>query len=179
MLRLRPQKVRRLGSRNGRVKDYVESRPKYSATQVYTSVPHNQAPWHQIMTSNCTRANHHPSIPSTSTFSRPTTPPIPRQEHTQPTKDPSSLPHPIPVPSQTATKATMLRTIATKAARPVAMPLRATFATTARAMGEGDTGAPPRTGGQGYVDPRRRSRETVPSTGRRGPRTSELTRTKQ
>ncbi|KAM4054842.1 mitochondrial ATPase inhibitor [Hirsutella rhossiliensis] len=34
-------------------------------------------------------------------------------------------------------------------------PLRATFSTTARAMGEGDTGAPPKMGGQGDAFQRR------------------------
>ncbi|KAL2260637.1 hypothetical protein VTK26DRAFT_5295 [Humicola hyalothermophila] len=42
----------------------------------------------------------------------------------------------------------MLRTSITKVARP-ALLSRATFSTTARAMSAGDTGAPPKTGGQG------------------------------
>ncbi|KAK5990355.1 hypothetical protein PT974_08622 [Cladobotryum mycophilum] len=41
----------------------------------------------------------------------------------------------------------MLRTTFAKTA--AFRPLRATFTTTARAMSEGDTGAPPKTGGQG------------------------------
>ena len=41
----------------------------------------------------------------------------------------------------------MLRTTFTKTA--AFRPLRATFSTTARAMADGDTGAPPKTGGQG------------------------------
>jgi len=46
----------------------------------------------------------------------------------------------------------MFRTALTKVARPSALRTsRATFTTTARAMAEGDTGAPPKTGGTGYV----------------------------
>lgn len=48
----------------------------------------------------------------------------------------------------------MLRTTITKLARP-ALLTRATFATTARSMGAGDTGAPPKTGGQGDAFQRR------------------------
>lgn len=44
----------------------------------------------------------------------------------------------------------MLRTTVTKVARP-ALFSRAAFSTTSRAMSAGDTGAPPKTGGQGYV----------------------------
>lgn len=44
----------------------------------------------------------------------------------------------------------MLRTTFTKVARP-ALLTRATFSTTSRAMGAGDTGSPPKTGGQGCV----------------------------
>ncbi|EGR50442.1 hypothetical protein MKX07_007503 [Trichoderma sp. CBMAI-0711] len=47
----------------------------------------------------------------------------------------------------------MLRTTLTKTA--ALRPLRAAFTTTARAMGEGDTGAPPKTGGQGDAFQRR------------------------
>jgi hypothetical protein len=54
----------------------------------------------------------------------------------------TTLPQPI---------ATMMRTSITKLARPAL--LSRTFATTARAMGAGDTGAPPKTGGQGCVLP--------------------------
>ena len=43
----------------------------------------------------------------------------------------------------------MMRTSITKLARPAL--LSRTFATTARAMGAGDTGSPPKTGGQGCV----------------------------
>jgi len=43
----------------------------------------------------------------------------------------------------------MLRTSVVKFARPAL--LSRTFATTSRAMSAGDTGAPPKTGGQGYV----------------------------
>jgi hypothetical protein len=43
----------------------------------------------------------------------------------------------------------MMRTSVTKLARPAL--LSRTFATTARAMGAGDTGAPPKTGGMGCV----------------------------
>ncbi|KAK3329016.1 mitochondrial ATPase inhibitor, IATP-domain-containing protein [Apodospora peruviana] len=51
----------------------------------------------------------------------------------------------------------MLRTTIVKAARPARLVSysRATFATTARAMGAGDTGAPPKTGGQGDAFQRR------------------------
>lgn len=44
----------------------------------------------------------------------------------------------------------MLRTTITRAARPAVF-TRAAFSTTSRAMGAGDTGAPPKTGGQGCV----------------------------
>ena len=44
----------------------------------------------------------------------------------------------------------MLRTSIVKVARP-ALLSRATFSTTVRAMSAGDTGAPPKTGGLGYV----------------------------
>jgi hypothetical protein len=44
----------------------------------------------------------------------------------------------------------MLRTTFTKTA--ALRPLRATFVTSARAMAAGDTGAPPKAGGQGYVN---------------------------
>ncbi|OAA33745.1 ATPase inhibitor, IATP, mitochondria [Moelleriella libera RCEF 2490] len=47
----------------------------------------------------------------------------------------------------------MLRTTLTK--RAALLPLRATFSTTTRAMAEGDTGAPPKTGGQGDAFQRR------------------------
>ncbi|TWU76850.1 hypothetical protein ED733_006137 [Metarhizium rileyi] len=47
----------------------------------------------------------------------------------------------------------MLRTTFTKTA--VFRPLRAAFTTTVRAMGEGDTGAPPKTGGPGDAFQRR------------------------
>ncbi|KAF4123544.1 ATPase inhibitor, mitochondrial [Geosmithia morbida] len=47
----------------------------------------------------------------------------------------------------------MLRTTFTKTA--AFRPLRATFSTTARAMSEGDTGAPPKTGGPGDAFQRR------------------------
>ncbi|TFB06496.1 ATPase inhibitor [Trichoderma ghanense] len=47
----------------------------------------------------------------------------------------------------------MLRTTLTKTA--ALRPLRAAFTTTTRAMGEGDTGAPPKTGGQGDAFQRR------------------------
>ncbi|KAL6895533.1 mitochondrial ATPase inhibitor, IATP domain-containing protein [Trichoderma longibrachiatum] len=47
----------------------------------------------------------------------------------------------------------MLRTTLTKTA--AFRPLRAAFTTTARAMGEGDTGAPPKTGGAGDAFQRR------------------------
>ncbi|GAO13822.1 uncharacterized protein UV8b_03950 [Ustilaginoidea virens] len=47
----------------------------------------------------------------------------------------------------------MLRTTLTKTA--AFRPLRAAFSTTGRAMGEGDTGAPPKTGGQGDAFQRR------------------------
>ncbi|KAL7818100.1 mitochondrial ATPase inhibitor, IATP domain-containing protein [Trichoderma aethiopicum] len=47
----------------------------------------------------------------------------------------------------------MLRTTLTKTA--AFRPLRAAFTTTARAMGEGDTGAPPKTGGTGDAFQRR------------------------
>lgn len=46
----------------------------------------------------------------------------------------------------------MLRTAFTKAARPSAL---RTLSTTARAMGAGDTGSPPRTGGAGDAFQRR------------------------
>jgi hypothetical protein len=45
----------------------------------------------------------------------------------------------------------MLRTTILKAARPSMAVSRAAFTTTARALGAGDTGAPPKTGGFGYV----------------------------
>ena len=45
----------------------------------------------------------------------------------------------------------MMRTSITKLARPAM--LSRTFATTARVMAAGDTGAPPKTGGQGCVLP--------------------------
>ncbi|KAL2023202.1 hypothetical protein VTK56DRAFT_3325 [Thermocarpiscus australiensis] len=48
----------------------------------------------------------------------------------------------------------MLRTSITKLARR-ALLSRATFSTTARAMSAGDTGAPPKTGGQGDAFQRR------------------------
>lgn len=44
----------------------------------------------------------------------------------------------------------MLRTTILKAARPSVVS-RAAFTTSARALGAGDTGAPPKTGGFGYV----------------------------
>lgn len=44
----------------------------------------------------------------------------------------------------------MLRTTILRAARPSVVS-RATFTTSARALGAGDTGAPPKTGGFGYV----------------------------
>ncbi|KAK4181570.1 mitochondrial ATPase inhibitor, IATP-domain-containing protein [Triangularia setosa] len=47
----------------------------------------------------------------------------------------------------------MLRTSFTKITRPAL--LSRTFATTSRAMGAGDTGAPPKTGGQGDAFQRR------------------------
>ncbi|KAL6868402.1 mitochondrial ATPase inhibitor, IATP domain-containing protein [Trichoderma novae-zelandiae] len=47
----------------------------------------------------------------------------------------------------------MLRTTLTKTV--AFRPLRAAFSTTARAMGEGDTGAPPKSGGQGDAFQRR------------------------
>ncbi|KAK4039266.1 mitochondrial ATPase inhibitor, IATP-domain-containing protein [Parachaetomium inaequale] len=47
----------------------------------------------------------------------------------------------------------MMRTSVTKLARPAL--LSRTFATTARAMGAGDTGAPPKTGGMGDAFQRR------------------------
>ncbi|KAK3337269.1 mitochondrial ATPase inhibitor, IATP-domain-containing protein [Cercophora scortea] len=50
----------------------------------------------------------------------------------------------------------MLRTAATKIGRQsLASSARATFATTSRAMGAGDTGAPPKLGGQGDAFQRR------------------------
>ncbi|KAF9879269.1 mitochondrial ATPase [Colletotrichum karsti] len=50
----------------------------------------------------------------------------------------------------------MLRvTVAKAAARPLTFTSRAAFTTTARAMGEGDTGAPPKMGGQGDAFQRR------------------------
>lgn len=45
----------------------------------------------------------------------------------------------------------MLRTTILRAARPSFAVSRAAFTTTARALGAGDTGAPPKTGGFGYV----------------------------
>lgn len=57
-------------------------------------------------------------------------------------------PHNITSPQPTAT---MMRTSVTKLARPAL--LSRTFATTARAMAAGDTGAPRSTGGQGCVPP--------------------------
>jgi hypothetical protein len=45
----------------------------------------------------------------------------------------------------------MMRTSITKLARPAM--LSRTFATTTRVMAAGDTGAPPKTGGQGCVLP--------------------------
>jgi len=47
----------------------------------------------------------------------------------------------------------MLRTALTKTT--ALRPLRVTFTTTARALNEGDTGAPPKTGGQGDAFQRR------------------------
>ncbi|KFH47940.1 ATPase inhibitor-like protein [Hapsidospora chrysogenum ATCC 11550] len=47
----------------------------------------------------------------------------------------------------------MLRPVFTKTA--AIRPLRATLTTTARAMAEGDTGAPPKTGGEGDAFQRR------------------------
>ncbi|RFU79109.1 atpase inhibitor, iatp, mitochondria [Trichoderma arundinaceum] len=47
----------------------------------------------------------------------------------------------------------MLRTTLTKTV--AFRPMRAAFTTTARAMSEGDTGAPPKTGGQGDAFQRR------------------------
>ncbi|KAK2601736.1 ATPase inhibitor [Conoideocrella luteorostrata] len=49
----------------------------------------------------------------------------------------------------------MLRTTFTKTKAAAFRPLRATFTTTARAMAEGDTGAPPKTGGRGDAFQRR------------------------
>ncbi|KAH8884497.1 hypothetical protein GQ53DRAFT_752109 [Thozetella sp. PMI_491] len=43
----------------------------------------------------------------------------------------------------------MMRTSLTKLARPSILGSRATFVTSARLMAEGDTGAPPKTGGSG------------------------------
>ena len=45
----------------------------------------------------------------------------------------------------------MLRTSIVKLARPSLVSSRATIMTSARMMSEGDTGSPPKAGGQGYV----------------------------